>query len=179
MNLANKITLSRIVLIPVFMVVLLSDISNNMIWATVVFVIASATDALDGYIARNRNMITNFGKFIDPLADKLLVTAALLVFVQMQIVPAWAVMIIVAREFIVTGLRTIAVAEGVVIAASIWGKVKTVTQMIAIIAMLLNNFPFSLINFPFDIIIFYISVIFTVLSGVDYLLKNWSIINTK
>jgi CDP-diacylglycerol--glycerol-3-phosphate 3-phosphatidyltransferase len=178
MNIANKITLFRVILIPVFMTILLSNIPNNMIWALIIFIIASLTDALDGYIARSRNLITNFGKFIDPLADKLLVTSALLIFLEMRIVPSWAVMIIVAREFIVTGLRTIAVSQGVVIAASMWGKVKTVTQIIAIISILLNNFPFSYLNFSFDIVSFYIAVVITIFSGIDYLVKNKNVINT-
>lgn len=179
MNLANKITLTRIFLIPIFMVVLLSNIPNAKIIAAFIFIIASATDGLDGYIARSRNMVTSFGKFIDPLADKLLVTAALLVFLEMNTIPSWAVMVILSREFIVTGLRIVAVSEGIVIAASVWGKIKTISQMVASISILFDNIPFKYYNIPFDTISFYIAVVLTVYSGVDYMVKNWNLIKLK
>jgi CDP-diacylglycerol--glycerol-3-phosphate 3-phosphatidyltransferase len=140
--------------------------------AAAVFIIAASTDSLDGYIARKRNLITNFGKFIDPLADKLLVTSALIVLVSKGQVPALVAIIIISREFIITGFRLLASSEGVVLAASWLGKVKTVTQIVAIIAIIIGNFPFTYINFPFDIIVLYISVIFTVISAVDYIYKN-------
>ena len=134
MNLANKLTMIRIFLVPVFLVfITVKDIPYGSIIATVIFIIASLTDQLDGYIARSRNQITNFGKFMDPLADKLLVTAALVSLVELKLVPGWAVVVILAREFAVSGLRTLAASDGIVIAASWWGKNKTVTQMKAII----------------------------------------------
>jgi len=169
MNLANKITLIRIVLIPLFIVLLLNDLyflSAN------VFVIASLTDALDGYIARKYNMITNMGKLMDPLADKLLVTSALICLVEKGDIASWLVIIIISREFLVSLLRSIAASEGTVIAASKWGKMKTIFQMVAIISILYKNYPFELINFPFSTIAIYIATVLTLISGVDYILKN-------
>ena len=139
MNLANKLTMIRIFLVPVFLVfITVKEIPYGSIIATIVFVIASLTDQLDGHIARSRNQITNFGKFMDPLADKLLVTAALVSLVELKLVAGWAVVVILAREFAVSGLRTLAASDGIVIAASWWGKIKTVTQMIAILLLLLK-----------------------------------------
>ena len=139
MNLANKLTLIRIVLVPVFLIFIAGKgIPYGSTIATIIFIVASITDKLDGYIARSRNQITNFGKFMDPLADKLLVTAALISLVELHIVPAWAAVIIIAREFAVSGLRSIAASQGKVIAASWWGKIKTVIQIIAIILLLLK-----------------------------------------
>lgn len=176
MNLANKLTLLRIFLIPVFMVFLLNKIPYGAPIAAGIFIIAAITDTLDGYVARKRNEITNLGKFMDPLADKLLVSAALISLVQMGRLSAWIVTIIIAREFTISILRAVAAAEGRVIAASWWGKAKTISQITAIIAILLNNFPFNHINFPFDIIMMWISVIFTIVSGVDYIIINKDIL---
>ena len=129
MNLANKLTLLRILLVPIFLIfIVVKEIPYGTFIATFIFIIASITDKLDGYIARSRNQITNFGKFMDPLADKLLVTTALITLVEYSIVPSWAAIIIIAREFAVSGLRTLAASEGKVIAASWWGKIKTVIQ---------------------------------------------------
>jgi len=172
MNLANKITIIRVMMIPLFMIILFSGYENSNYIAAAIFAIASFTDSLDGYIARSRNLVTTFGKFIDPLADKLLVSAALISLVQMDKIPSWIVVVIIAREFTITGFRTIAASEGITIAASPLGKIKTITQLIAIIALLLNNFPFTLINFPFDIIMLYVSLFFTVMSGIDYIYRN-------
>ena len=139
MNLANKLTLIRIFLVPVFLLFIATkDIPYGSFIATFIFILAALTDKLDGYIARSRNQITNFGKFMDPLADKLLVTAALISLVELHVVPAWAAVVIIAREFAVSGLRSIAAAQGRVIAASWWGKIKTVIQIIAIILLLLK-----------------------------------------
>ena len=133
MNLANKLTMLRIILVPIFLIfIVVKGIPYGSIIATLIFIIASLTDQLDGYIARSRNEITNFGKFMDPLADKLLVTAALISLVEFNLIPGWATVVIIAREFAVSGLRTLAASEGKVIAASWWGKIKTVTQIIAI-----------------------------------------------
>lgn len=174
MNLANKITIFRVFLVPVFMLVLYSNIPYSKYIAAAVFIFASLTDTLDGYIARSRNMITDFGKFIDPLADKMLVSAALISLVELGKIPGWVVVVIIAREFTITGFRVIAASGGITIAASSLGKIKTVTQLIAIILLLINNYPFILIGLPFDIIMLYISLFFTVLSGVDYIYKNKS-----
>ena len=172
MNLANKITIFRVILIPFFMIILYSNLEYANYIAGAIFVFAALTDTLDGYIARSRNMVTNFGKFIDPLADKVLVSSALISLVDLGIVPAWVVVVIIAREFTITGFRIIAASEGVNIAASSLGKIKTITQLVAITALLINNFPFNLINFPFDMILLYISLFFTIFSGVDYIYKN-------
>ncbi|WP_026476069.1 CDP-diacylglycerol--glycerol-3-phosphate 3-phosphatidyltransferase [Alkaliphilus transvaalensis] len=176
MNLANKLTILRIMLVPIFMIFLLNKIPYGVTIAAVIFTFAAITDTLDGYIARKKNQITNFGKFMDPLADKLLVSAALISLVQMGKLSAWVVMIIIAREFTISILRAVAAAEGVVIAASWWGKAKTITQIVAIIFILIDNFPFSYIGFPFASIMMYIAVIITVLSGVDYIRINQHIL---
>lgn len=191
MNLANKLTLLRILLVPFFLIfITIKDIPYGKAIAIVIFVIASITDKLDGYIARSRNQITRFGKFMDPLADKLLVTAALISLVEFHIVPAWAAMIIVAREFAVTGLRSIAAAEGIVIAASNWGKAKTVTQIIAIIMALINlnynhvslgiikkyiTYPHRFLNITTDAAMA-VAIAITIISGVDYFIKNKDVV---
>ncbi|MBP3916787.1 MULTISPECIES: CDP-diacylglycerol--glycerol-3-phosphate 3-phosphatidyltransferase [unclassified Clostridium] len=195
MNLANKLTMIRIFLVPVFLVfITVKDIPYGSIIATVIFIIASLTDQLDGYIARSRNQITNFGKFMDPLADKLLVTAALVSLVELKLVPGWAVVVILAREFAVSGLRTLAASDGIVIAASWWGKIKTVTQMIAIIILLLkvnintsanaisfvnnNSFLSGFFTYVPETIMF-IAVLITIISGIDYFVKNRHVISMK
>lgn len=174
MNIANKITLSRIFLIPIFIFFMLIDLPYHMEIALVIFIIASLTDKLDGYFARKYNMITDLGKFLDPLADKLLITGALLVFIQLGKIDAWIVFVILAREFAVTGLRGIAANNNIVIAASKWGKLKTVIQIITIIVLFIDNYPFSLINLPMNIILIYLSLIITVISGIDYFIKNYN-----
>lgn len=173
MNLANKITILRIILVPVFLYFLLlfAPLGVGKYIATGIFIISALTDTLDGYIARKRNEITKFGKFMDPLADKLLVTAALVALVEMKKLSTIVVMIIIAREFAITGFRAIAASEGIVIAASKWGKAKTVTQIIAIVA--------SLIEFPYSNVLIIIAVIITVISGFDYIYKNRSVLKTK
>jgi len=146
LGLANWITIVRMTFIPVFLVFLLGQFGGNPWWvvwrpwlAAVVFVVLAATDAVDGYVARSRNEVTTFGKFIDPLADKLLVTAALVGLVQLGKLPGWIAIVIIARELIVSGLRMVAVAEGKVIAASSWGKVKTVFQIMAIVGFIVKD----------------------------------------
>lgn len=187
MNLANKITLARIFLVPVVMFFLLvrfnfgqfqfgeGVITVSEIIAALIFILAAVTDGLDGYIARKRKLVSNLGKLLDPLADKLLISAALISLVEMQRLDAWVAIVIISREFAVTGLRMIAAAEGEVIAASPWGKLKTIVQIIAIVALMINNFPFSSIAFPFAEIITWAAVIITVWSGVDYFIKNWKV----
>ncbi|ACV58495.1 CDP-diacylglycerol--glycerol-3-phosphate 3-phosphatidyltransferase [Alicyclobacillus acidocaldarius] len=191
MNLANRITLARILLVPVVCVILLvpfhigsvtfhgQTTTANEVLAALVFIAAAATDALDGRIARKRKMITNFGKFLDPLADKLLVSAVLIILVQMQRMPAWVAIVIISREFAVTGLRLIAAGDGVVVAASQWGKWKTTAQMVGIVLLMLNNFPFSVINVPIAQIMIYVMVIMTVVSAIDYFLKNREMILSR
>jgi CDP-diacylglycerol---glycerol-3-phosphate 3-phosphatidyltransferase len=179
MNLANKLTIMRIFLIPIFLIfIAVNSIPYGKLIATAVFVIAALTDKLDGYIARSRNQITRFGKFMDPLADKLLVTAALISLVEFQLIPTWVAMIIIAREFAVTGLRTLAAAEGMVIAASWWGKIKTVIQIIAIIFALVNLNYNSLYLAEATKIIMYLAIIITLVSGFDYFIKNKDVIQT-
>ena len=176
MNLANKITLIRVLMVPLFLIVLYSNFDKSAIIAGIIFVIASFTDMLDGYIARSRNLVTNFGKFVDPLADKVLASAALIALVDMGKISGWIVVIIIAREFTVTGFRVLAASEGVTIAASPWGKIKTITQLTAIILFLFNNFPFSFLGIRADKIMIYIALFFTILSGVDYIVKNKNIL---
>ncbi|GFR35299.1 CDP-diacylglycerol--glycerol-3-phosphate 3-phosphatidyltransferase [Thermobrachium celere] len=171
MNLANKITITRIFLVPVFLFFLLVKMPYGNLIATSIFIIAALTDTLDGYIARSRNQITKFGKFLDPLADKLIVTAALVALVELKKIPSWLVIIILAREFAITGLRAVAASEGNIIAASNWGKLKTITQIIAIIA--------ALIEMKFNIYLMYIATIITIISGIDYIYKNRKFINSK
>lgn len=177
MNLANKLTLIRIFLVPIFMIFLLTEIPYGVLIASGIFIIAAATDALDGHIARKKDQITNFGKFMDPLADKLLISAALISLVELGRISAWVVVIIIAREFTISIFRAVAASEGIVIAASWWGKAKTIAQIIAIIALLLDNFPFKYINFPFDTIMVWIAVIFTIISGIDYIIINKHVIH--
>ena len=173
MNLPNKLTMLRVILIPVFLLVLLSGIVPhpfNRIIAVLIFMAASFTDFLDGHIARKYNLVTNFGKFMDPLADKLLVTAALISMIQLGDIAAWIVIVIISREFIITGFRTIAVERGIVIAASMWGKSKTTCQMIMIIVVLSGIFT-GILGF-INTVLIYVSVILTIISGVDYIVKN-------
>lgn len=189
MNLPNKITLARIFLVPVVMLFLLVrfdfgvltigsfKITYSEIIATVIFIIAASTDGLDGYIARKKKLVTNLGKFLDPLADKLLISAVLISLVEMQRLDAWVAILIISREFAVTGLRLVAVAEGQVIAASNWGKLKTVIQIVAVCALMINNFPFSYLDIPFASFAVWAAVLITLFSGIDYFMKNKHVID--
>lgn len=184
MNLPNKLTILRIIMIPIILLLLLPlggglllpiPPQTSRLISAVVFILASLTDMLDGAIARKRNCVTTFGKFLDPIADKLLVISTLMVLVELGEVSSWVVVIIIAREFIVQGIRIIASGDAVVIAASIAGKVKTFSQMIAITLILLHNYPFSLFTaIPVGHSLLWISVILTIYSGFDYLQANWS-----
>lgn len=179
MNLANKLTLIRIFMVPIFMMFLLHQIQYGQHIATFIFILAAITDSLDGYIARKRNQITNFGKFMDPLADKLLVSAALISLVSMGKISPWFVVIIISREYTISVLRAVAASEGIVIAASVWGKFKTIFQIIAIIFLLMEGILIQYIDFlPISIVDFsvYLAVIFTIISGVDYLRLNKDIL---
>lgn len=200
MTIANKLTIFRIFLIPVMIIfaVIPGLNNNNLFWGIttgqlifmIIFIIASFTDFLDGYLARKRNEITTFGKFLDPIADKLLVLTALIFLI---VFPRWngskvipqilvGVTVIIIREFVVTGIRLLAVDKGKVIAASKLGKIKTATTMVAIIIMLFNGFNIahSIANKPvmdwFSLIFFWLAILFTIISGVDYFVKNKEII---
>ncbi len=169
MNLPNKLTMFRVILIPFFVVFLLVDITPADNWiALAIFIVASLTDMLDGMIARKYNLITNFGKFMDPLADKLLVCSALVCLVELERIPAWVVIIIIAREFIISGFRLIASDNGVVIAASYYGKFKTTFQILMICLMIADIEAISMLT----MIVMWIAVILTVVSLIDYLVKN-------
>lgn len=170
MNLPNKLTVFRVILIIPFVCILLgfSQTSWGKWVALGIFIVASLTDLLDGKIARKYNLVTNFGKFMDPLADKLLVSAAMICLVEMGLLPAWMVIVIISREFVISGFRLIASDNGVVIAASYWGKFKTTFQMIMICLLIANLSALSLIN----LIVTWIALILTVVSLVDYLMKN-------
>ena len=170
MNLPNKLTIIRILMVPVCILFLLTELGGrfNHLITLVLFVAASLTDLLDGYLARKNNLVTNFGKFMDPLADKLLVCSALICFAATRQLPAWMVIVIIAREFIISGFRLIASDEGVVIAASYWGKIKTVVQIIMIIAVI--------IEFPYAMVIAWAAVVLTIVSLVDYVIKNIHVI---
>jgi len=170
MNLPNKLTIFRIILVPVLVIIALLDVPNKWIFVNLVFIIASITDKLDGDIARKTNQVTTFGKFLDPLADKILVLSAMMILVEIGEIPAWIPIIVITREFVVSGYRLIAVEQnGEVIAASIWGKIKTVTQMIAIILAFISVHMGNNLIHIITMIIMIISVIATVFSGVNYL----------
>lgn len=177
MNLPNKLTIIRVILIVPFVFIMLTDVCGDMgKWiALAIFIIASLTDLLDGKIARKYNLITNFGKFMDPLADKLLVCAAMICLVEMGKIPSWVVIIIISREFIISGFRLIASDNGIVIAASYWGKFKTVFQMIMVILMIADIEAITLLTQ----IIMWIALILTVISLVDYLKKNWHVMDEQ
>lgn len=176
MNLANKLTLSRIVMIPVFVYFLTVGTVGNTLVAGGIFILASITDFFDGYIARSRNLVTKFGKFMDPLADKLLVMSAFICFVELHLIPSWAVIIIISRELIVSIFRAIAAADGVVIAAGKLGKYKTASQMVTIIVFCFNSLLVTVTTFPIAMILFYICTFLTILSGVDYIVKNKAVL---
>lgn len=175
MNLPNKLTVLRVILIPFFVAALLWENGENYslrIAAAVIFIVASLTDMLDGKIARKYNLVTNFGKFMDPLADKLLVCAALICLIQLNQLPAWMVIIIISREFIISGFRLVASDNGVVIAASYWGKFKTTFQMIAVILLIFNIPALAVITN----ICVWAALALTVVSLVDYIVKNHKIL---
>ena len=174
MNLPNKLTLLRVIMIPFFVVFMLMDgMASARYIALAIFCVASFTDFLDGNIARKHNLVTNFGKFMDPLADKLLVCSALICLIETGQLPAWYVIIIIAREFIISGFRLIASDNGIVIAASYWGKFKTVSQMIMIILMILNLSALSMVTMVF----YWIALVLTVVSLADYIKKNFQVLS--
>lgn len=194
MNLPNKLTLLRIVLVPVFVAVLLaSALPHHFLLAALLFAAASYTDHLDGMLARKYNQITDFGKFMDPLADKILVISALVCFVELHLANVWLVLLIIAREFMVTSIRLVAADKGTVIAANNWGKAKTVSQIIAIVAVLLLQYwqelaGAGLVTLPFaqgestllllGQLFIVVAAVFSVISGAVYLKQNWDVVKT-
>lgn len=178
MNTPNKLTVLRVILIPFFVVFMLFPVGGEMHkWiALAIFVIASLTDTLDGYLARRDNLVTNFGKFMDPLADKLLVSAALICLIEVGNLPSWVVIIIISREFIISGFRLIASDNGIVIAASWWGKAKTISQMVMIVVLIMD------LGGVFDTIgtiLVVLATVLTVVSLVDYLMKNKQVLSMQ
>lgn len=179
MNLPNKLTILRVIMIPFFLIFMLTSFmgENAKYIALAIFVVASFTDFLDGYLARKYQLVTNFGKFMDPLADKLLVSAALISLVALEKLPAWIVITIISREFIISGFRLVASDNGVVIAASYWGKFKTVSQMIMIILLIMDIQ--SGIFIILENVFIYLALILTIVSLIDYLVKNKSVLSER
>ncbi|MGG0658003.1 CDP-diacylglycerol--glycerol-3-phosphate 3-phosphatidyltransferase [Rummeliibacillus pycnus] len=188
MNIPNRITVSRICLIPIFVLFMVLDFGwgdMSILGVTLpvehfvgalIFIIASITDWIDGHYARKYNLVTNLGKFLDPLADKLLVSSAFILLVELGYAPAWVVIIIISREFAVTGLRLICAEQGEVVAANQLGKIKTWAQIVAIASLLLHNIFFEMWGIPFGTIMLYIALIFTIWSGIDYFWLNRKIL---
>lgn len=175
MNLPNKLTVLRVIMIPFFVFFLLWEGGQNQTFRLIslaIFIVASLTDLLDGKIARKYNLVTNFGKFMDPLADKLLVCSALICLIELGELPAWMVIIIISREFIISGFRLVAAEQGIVIAASYWGKWKTTFQMIAVILMIVNIPALQTVT----LICTWIALILTIVSLVDYIIKNHKVL---
>ena len=176
MNLPNKLTVLRVIMVPFFVFFMLTDVGGaaNKWIALVLFIVASLTDMLDGKIARKYNLVTNFGKFMDPLADKLLVCSAMIAFIELGLMPAWIVIIIIAREFIISGFRLIAAEKNVVIAAGMSGKIKTTVQMI-MCCLLIARLPFGFMRYV-ELVFIYAALILTVYSLIVYLVQNKDIL---
>lgn len=179
MNTPNKLTVGRMILVPFLVLFMLTDLGGeaNRYITLGIFVVASVTDWFDGKLARKYNLVTNFGKFMDPLADKLLVCSAMICFIELEKLPAWIVIVIIAREFIISGFRLIAADNGIVIAASYWGKFKTVFQMLMIIVLILDiqNSVFQILG----VILTYVALILTVVSLIDYIIKNKQVLKEQ
>ena len=177
MNTPNKLTMLRVILIPFFVVFLLGNFGTWSKWvALAIFIVASLTDMLDGYLARRDNLVTNFGKFMDPLADKLLVCSAMICLVDMSRIPSWIVIIIIGREFVISGFRLIAAENGIVIAANYWGKFKTVSQMIMIILLMLD---FGGVFAVLTQIFIWLSVALTIISLLTYIMQNRKVLSMQ
>lgn len=177
MNLPNKLTLARVIMVPFFVAVFMVDFPNHRMIAGILFIAASLTDLFDGYLARKQGLVTTFGKFADPLADKLLVCAALICFVEQELLPAWIVIIIISRDFIISGFRLIASEQGIVIAAGMSGKIKTVCQMVMSVLLI---FHFSgKIFLVLEQIFIYASLIMTVESLLVYLYQNRNVLDLE
>ncbi len=183
MNLPNKLTVLRIILTPVYLAAMLIDFSGHYLVATAIFIVASVTDFLDGKIARKNNIVTNFGKLCDPVADKMLTTAALLAFMELELCNIWIVMIVLTREFLVTSFRLVASAQGVVIPAGIWGKLKTVSQMIFSILIMFGIEIYQFLGLTFGEFSFIsnvllgITAVLTVISGIKYMVDGKKVID--
>ena len=175
MNIANKLTIMRLLLVPVFVILFLMKTPGTGLAASFVFCVAAFTDFLDGHLARKYHLVTTFGKFLDPLADKMLTISAPIMLVEEGVIPAWGVIIIVTRELAITGFRILAASDNITIAASPFGKIKTITQLLSLIALLFVPPVPQMIG----IVLFYIAVVLTVLSGVDYLVKNKSVLDLE
>ena len=178
MNTPNKLTIARMILVPFFVLFILTGCGGdaNRYICLAIFVVASITDWFDGHLARKNNLVTNFGKFMDPLADKLLVCSALICMIELDRLPAWFVIIIIAREFIISGFRLIAAENGVVIAANYWGKFKTVSQMVMIILLILN---FGGVFEILTQIFVWVSLALTVISLITYIVQNKNVISMQ
>ena len=168
MNLPNKLTILRIILIPLFVVLLLIHVKYGAYLAAFIFILAALTDSLDGYLARRWRQITKLGIILDPLADKLLITAALISLVELHQVAAWIAIVIIGREFAVSGLRAVKAEEGIIIPASIWGKLKTITQVLAVLAVILQKYYVVYTKIPLGDLAMYLAVVITLVSGVEY-----------
>ncbi len=173
MNTANKLTIMRIISVPFFVYFLYCNTPASRAIAFAIFALAAMTDFVDGYIARHYNQITNLGKLLDPVADKIMVVAALITLVDLAEIPGWVVIVIIARDFIVDVLRMTAAAQGIVLQAGKLGKIKTTLQMMAIALIIIDNYPTSLINLRLDQILLYSALLMTVISGAEYLVNNW------
>ncbi|MBO5115065.1 MAG: CDP-diacylglycerol--glycerol-3-phosphate 3-phosphatidyltransferase [Peptococcaceae bacterium] len=171
MNLPNKLTIARMCMVPLFMIALMMNTPASRLIATVIFALASLTDKLDGQIARKYNMVTNFGKLMDPLADKVLTAAAMICLVELGDLAAWIAVVIIFREYLITGLRSVAASENIVVAANIWGKVKTVCQMIALMLLMVKPQIIDLCGINIGLWLMYVAVALTIYSGLDYVLK--------
>jgi CDP-diacylglycerol--glycerol-3-phosphate 3-phosphatidyltransferase len=174
LNLPNKITLIRIFLIPLFLVFLISSQKINPLFAAIIFGIASFTDWLDGHLARSTNQVTTLGKLLDPIADKILITAALIPMVELDRVSAWIAVVIIGREFAVSGLRTVAMSKGIIISASWWGKYKMVFEIAAIIFLILNYKTLFINFYLWGTVSIWIAMILSIVSGIDYFMKFWN-----
>ena len=171
MNLPNKLTIARMCMVPLFMIALMMNTPASRLIATVIFALASLTDMLDGQIARKYNMVTNFGKLMDPLADKVLTAAAMICLVELGDLAAWIAVVIIFREYLITGLRSVAASENIVVAANILGKVKTVCQMIALMLLMVKPQIIDLCGINIGLWLMYVAVALTIYSGLDYVLK--------
>jgi CDP-diacylglycerol--glycerol-3-phosphate 3-phosphatidyltransferase len=183
MNLPNKLTVARIVLTPFYLAAMMIDFEYHYLVAAIIFIVASITDFLDGKIARKNNLITTFGKLCDPVADKMLTTAALLAFMQLGLCSIWVVMIVLTREFLVTSFRLVATAQGIVIPAGIWGKLKTASQMVFSIIIMIGIQFVDILNWDYNIfalisnVLLWITAVLTVVSGIKYLVDGKKVID--
>ncbi len=179
MNIANKLTVLRILLVPVFVVLMLTKKPSLQVFAAVIFVLAALTDMLDGHLARSRNLVTTFGKFLDPLADKILASSAMILLVELGVLSSWMVILVIFREFAITGFRILAASQGITIAAGKSGKLKTIFQLVSL-TLLLFSFPYTMeMGMSIGQFLFFVSILLTVISGVEYLAKNSQVLDLE